>query len=114
MSRFQILSLIGGGIRGAFITSFLKRLEDKLGRPIADSFDLIAGTSTGGIIAAGLAAGMTANDIQKFYEDYGAQIFTPRPRYRPRGIWKFVFPAANKLLREKLGSDLSFFFRSRY
>ena len=46
MSRFQILSLIGGGIRGAFITSFLKTLEDKLGRRIAESFDLIAGTST--------------------------------------------------------------------
>ena len=60
MSRFQILSLIGGGIRGAFVTSYLKELEDKLGRPIAESFDLIAGTSTGAIIAAGLASGMPA------------------------------------------------------
>jgi len=114
MSRFQILSLIGGGIRGAFITSFLKTLEDKLGRRLADSFDLIAGTSTGGIIAAGLAAGMTAADMQEFYERYGAKIFTPRPRYKPTGISKFVYPVANKLLRKKLGSDLSDLFRSRY
>ena len=55
MARFQILSLIGGGIRGAFVTSYLNQLEAKLGRPIAESFDLIAGTSTGAIIAAGLA-----------------------------------------------------------
>ena len=43
MAKFQILSLIGGGIRGAFVTSYLKELEQKLGRPIAESFDLIAG-----------------------------------------------------------------------
>ena len=42
MARFQILSLIGGGIRGAFVTSLLKEFEPKLGRPIAESFDLIA------------------------------------------------------------------------
>ena len=35
MARFQILSLIGGGIRGAFVTSYLNQLEAKLGRPIA-------------------------------------------------------------------------------
>ena len=67
MARFQILSLIGGGIRGAFVTSYLKELEAKLGRPIAESFDLIAGTSTGGIIAAGLAAGMPAAEMHDFY-----------------------------------------------
>ncbi len=58
MARFQILSFIGGGIQGAFATSLLKELEQKLGHPIAESFDLIAGTSTGGIIAAGLALGL--------------------------------------------------------
>ena len=76
MSRFQILSLIGGGIRGAFVTSYLKELEQKLGRPIADSFDLIAGTSTGGIIAAGLAFGHSAERMHKFYVDYGASILS--------------------------------------
>ena len=115
MSRFQILSLIGGGIRGAFITAFLKELEDQLGRRIADSFDLIAGTSTGGIVAAGLASGMTANEMHEFYVRYGASIFTPRPPYQPpAGVSRVVYPVANKFMREKLGSELSDFFRSRY
>jgi len=70
MSRFQILSLVGGGIRGAFITSYLMELEQKLGRPIAESFDLIAGTSTGGIIAAGLAYGYSAEKMHDFYIKY--------------------------------------------
>ena len=70
MARFQILSLVGGGIRGAFVTSYLKELKQKLGRPIAESFDLIAGTSTRGIIAAGLALGLTAADMHDFYVRY--------------------------------------------
>jgi hypothetical protein len=114
MSRFQILSLIGGGIRGAFVTSFLKELEDQLGRPIADCFDLIAGTSTGGIIATGLAAGMSADQMQDFYVRYGAKIFSPRPRYSPKGVSTFLYPVVNKLLKKKMGSELSDFFRSRY
>ena len=65
MARFQILSLIGGGIRGAFAASLLKELEQKLGRPVAESFDLIAGTSTGGIIAAGLALGLSAEQSRR-------------------------------------------------
>ena len=114
MKRFQILSLIGGGIRGAFITAFLKELEDKLGRRIADSFDLIAGTSTGGIVAAGLASGMTADQMHDFYVRYGARIFTPRAPYHPQGVSAVVYPVANKFMRERLGSELSDFFRSRY
>ena len=92
MARFQILSLIGGGIRGAFVTSYLKELEAKLGRPIAESFDLIAGTSTGGIIAAGLAYGLSAAKMHDFYVRYGAKIFTPRPKYRAKGIYRYLFP----------------------
>ena len=114
MKRFQILSLIGGGIRGAFITAFLKELEDQLGRRIADSFDLIAGISTGGIVAAGLASGMTADQMHDFYVRYGAGIFSPRPPYQPPGASRVVYPVVNKFTREKLGSDLCDFFRSRY
>ena len=95
MARFQILSLIGGGIRGSFVTSYLNRLEQKLGRPISESFDLIAGTSTGGIIAAALASGLTAADIHDFYVNHGASIFTPRPKYRAKKLMKVLFPPAN-------------------
>ena len=114
MPRFQILSLIGGGIRGAFITSYLNQLESKLGRPIAECFDLIAGTSTGGIIAAGLAAGMPASELHQFYVDYGAKIFTPRPPYQAKGVWRFVFPLANWVFKKRTGGNLDAAFRARF
>ncbi|MGB0083753.1 MAG: patatin-like phospholipase family protein, partial [Rhodomicrobiaceae bacterium] len=50
----RILSIDGGGIRGVFPAAFLARLEEYLDHPIGWYFDLIAGTSTGGIIAIGL------------------------------------------------------------
>lgn len=114
MARFQILSLIGGGIRGAFVTSYLKELEQKLGSPIAEHFDLIAGTSTGGIIAAGLAFGLSAEEVHKFYVDYGASIFTEREPYKAKGIYRFLFPAANWIFKKRTGGSLDTAFRARY
>ncbi|QEG22111.1 CBASS cGAMP-activated phospholipase [Mariniblastus fucicola] len=114
MARFQILSLIGGGIRGAFVTSYLKELEQKLGRPIADCFDLIAGTSTGGIIAAGLAFGLSADEMHQFYVDYGASIFTEREPYRAKGHSRFWFPAMNWIFKKRTGGSLDAAFRARY
>ena len=52
---FRILSLDGGGIMGAFSAAVLAEFEEVTGRRIVEHFDLITGTSTGGIIAAGLA-----------------------------------------------------------
>ena len=54
---FRILSLDGGGIMGAFSASALATFERVTGRRIVEHFDLITGTSTGGIIAIGLAMG---------------------------------------------------------
>ena len=51
---FRILSIDGGGIRGLIPALVLAELEQQTGRPVADCFDLIAGTSTGGILALGL------------------------------------------------------------
>jgi len=114
MARFQILSLIGGGIRGAFVTSLLKEFEQKSGRPIAESFDLIAGTSTGGIIAAGLALGLTAEELHEFYVQHGKQIFSPRPPYKAKGAMRLVFPMANWVFRRKTGEGLDAAFRARF
>src|SRR5258707_11878842 len=71
----RILTIDGGGIKGVFPAAFLATLEDELGAPIADYFDLIAGTSTGGIIAIGLGLGLTARDLLRFYRETGARIF---------------------------------------
>ena len=114
MPRFQILSLIGGGIRGAFVTSYLRELEQKLGRPLADSFDLIAGTSTGGIIAAGLALGRSAEEMHDFYTNYGKQIFSPRSKYKASGAMRFVFPVADKIFKWKTGGSLASAFRANF
>jgi uncharacterized protein len=75
MPTFRILSLDGGGIRGVATAAFLGSIERNLGHRVADHFDLIAGTSTGGIIAAGLALGRSAEDIEQFYSDWGRRIF---------------------------------------
>ena len=114
MARFQILSLIGGGIRGAFVTSYLKELEAKLGRPIAESFDLIAGTSTGGIIAAGLAFGHPAAKMHDFYVRYGSSIFTKRPAYKAKGIYRFLYPIANWIFNNRTGGSLDSAFQARF
>jgi uncharacterized protein len=74
-TSYKILSIDGGGIRGVFPAAFLAKLEDHLDEPLASYFDLIAGTSTGGIIAIALGLGLTAKEILKLYEKQGPAIF---------------------------------------
>lgn len=75
-TKRRILSIDGGGILGTFPAAFLAGLEQHLqGRPIGSYFDLIAGTSTGGIIAIGLAMGLRASDLLDLYEKRGPEIF---------------------------------------
>jgi hypothetical protein len=76
----RILSIDGGGIKGVFAAAFLATIEQSANICIRDYFDLIVGTSTGGIIALGLGLGYTATEITRFYEEYGPQIF-PRRRF---------------------------------
>jgi patatin-like phospholipase/acyl hydrolase len=82
---FQILALSGGGYRGLFTSSILARLEQQAQRPIGDCFDLITGTSIGGVIAIGLALGKSAESIKKMFLDHGEEIFTRGEQ--PRGWW---------------------------
>jgi patatin-like phospholipase/acyl hydrolase len=86
---FQILSLSGGGYRGLFTVEILKRLEDQAGRPIGQCFDLIAGTSIGGIIAIGLAMGKSAGEIEQVMLDRGEYIFPYGEK--PRGLFERFF-----------------------
>lgn len=73
--RFRILCLDGGGIRGAFTAAALARWEEMSNLAVADHFDLIAGTSTGGILAIALGLGLSAGDIVRFYKKQGPAIF---------------------------------------
>lgn len=78
----RILSLDGGGVRGVLTLGVLAKMEGLLrqrhGDPsllLCDYFDLIAGTSTGAIIAAALATGMSVGEVQKLYRDLAKKIF---------------------------------------
>ncbi len=71
----RILCIDGGGIMGTLPASFLASLEEDLDQPIGDYFDLIAGTSTGGILAIGLAMGIPARDLLDLYVQRGPHIF---------------------------------------
>lgn len=74
----RILTIDGGGIKGVFPAAFLAEIEDWLGAPIYEYFDLIAGTSTGAIIAIGLALGQTAGEMLQLYKEDGPAIFPSR------------------------------------
>ena len=76
----RILSIDGGGIRGVEPSAFLAALEKDLDEPIGSYFDLIAGTSTGGILAIGLAMGLRASELLDLYETRGPIIFREGPK----------------------------------
>lgn len=84
---FKILSLDGGGIKGLFSAAVLAALEEDMEISIADHFDLITGTSTGGIIAIGLALGMRPREIVSFYVQEGPQIFKPSRWKAIKHLW---------------------------
>lgn len=72
---FRILALDGGGLKGTFTAAALATWEEQTGLRIVEHFDLIAGTSTGGILALGLGAGLSAREMLDFYRNRGPTIF---------------------------------------
>jgi hypothetical protein len=79
VKRHRILSIDGGGIKGVFPISFLAEIESALSlQSVGNYFDLIAGTSVGGIIALGLGLGLTAREIADFFVNQGPSIFPKR------------------------------------
>lgn len=87
---FRILSIDGGGICGILPAAVLAELEHRYldGASIAAHFDMIAGTSTGGIIALGLGHGMTAAQIRDVYIERGERIFPPTSKLGR--LWRFM------------------------
>jgi patatin-like phospholipase/acyl hydrolase len=106
------LAIDGGGIRGVLSLEVLKRIEDTLRAKsiepttfrLSDYFDYIAGTSTGGIIAAGLSIGMSVDEIMRFYIDAGAQMFV-KANLLKRLRSKFEDEPLANMLKEVFGSE---------
>jgi patatin-like phospholipase/acyl hydrolase len=84
---FQILCLDGGGIKGLFSAAILAHLEEDFHIKITDYFDLIVGTSTGGIIALALGIGLRPREIVHFYVSNGNSIFANRWPLKLRQLW---------------------------
>lgn len=108
MSRFQILAFDGGGIKGLFSAAVLTHLEEDLQINVTDYFDLIVGTSTGGIIALGLGIGMSPREIVSFYVEKGREIFPHGAGFSLRQIWRNKFSASplEKALKECFNAKL--------
>jgi uncharacterized protein len=85
---FKILSLDGGGIRGIYTACLLHKIESELcnGSTIGDFFDLVAGTSTGGIIAVGIGFSLPTEKIVDLYLRDGGKIF-PQKRFEQSQKW---------------------------
>ena len=72
---FKILSIDGGGIKGLYSATILKKFEEKFNTLTSDHFDMICGTSTGGLIALAIALKIPAEKICNFYVEEGPTIF---------------------------------------
>lgn len=101
----RILTIDGGGIKGAFPAALLAGLEDALGAPIVEYFDLIAGTSTGGIIAIALGLGIPPRDILRLYSQNAHRIFSGGFGFGLPGIFraKYAKTALRDVLTEVFG-----------
>ncbi|MBN1428318.1 MAG: patatin-like phospholipase family protein [Anaerolineae bacterium] len=77
------LAVDGGGIKGVLVAEALKKLEQATGKPIHELFSLTAGTSTGSLIAAGIAHGLDASAISDIYIEMGPKIFRKSWRTLP-------------------------------
>lgn len=96
----KILALDGGGIRGVLTLEILAEMERQIASAtgiarLGEYFDYIGGTSTGSIIAAGLAVGMSAAELLKFYDDFGAQMF------EKTGIFQRLTTLASNLYKDE-------------
>jgi patatin-like phospholipase/acyl hydrolase len=95
----KILSIDGGGIRGLIPALVLAEIEKRTGRAVAECFDLIAGTSTGGILALGFARDdgngkprYAAKDLAGIYQTRGREIFS-------RSLWKGATSLGSRYVR---------------
>lgn len=103
---FKVLSIDGGGFRGLFSSTVLSEFE-RINGSISKHFDMLCGTSTGGLIALALAAGCSSYEVIEFYKNWGARIFPKPSFYRrlKRKISPTIAPNSrntNKALRQAI------------
>jgi hypothetical protein len=99
------IAIDGGGIRGVIVTKALSLLEEQLGIPVHKIFRLAAGTSTGSIISAGIASGLTAAQLHQLYISLGGTIFKKswRSYFWPLTRFRFPHEPLANALREHIG-----------
>lgn len=99
------LAIDGGGIRGVIVTRALSSLEASLGIPVHDIFRLIVGTSTGSIISAGIASGLTAEYLHELYIRLAETVFphTLRKAFFPLTRYRYSPEPFRKLLHIYFG-----------
>jgi hypothetical protein len=105
----RILTIDGGGIRGIIPATVLAELERATGRPVRETFDFVAGTSTGAVIAAGIAAGIPARRLAGLYAERSPEVFRRIPvvsglRRLVRGDL-YDTTRLHALIREELGPE---------
>ena len=83
--KFKILCIDGGGIKGLYSAQLLAKFEDVFNVRISDCFDMLCGTSTGGIIALAASLKKPMRDVVTFYEQDGPIIFNEKLKKRPHG-----------------------------
>lgn len=84
----KVLCIDGGGIRGVFAVAILQQIEEEMGKPIGEAFDVIAGTSTGAIIAASVALQIKMSDVLEEYKLFGKKIFMRQAKI---GLFRTVY-----------------------
>ncbi|MBD2299474.1 patatin-like phospholipase family protein [Nostoc sp. FACHB-190] len=115
---FRILSLDGGGIRGIMSATMLKAIEQQINKPLHEYFNLIAGTSTGSILAAAIATGKKSQTIIDLYQQKSSRIFPYTSRFSSQRIPlilkyglsapKFSDSGLIQVLKENLGDTRLF------
>jgi len=99
------IAIDGGGIRGAIVTQALSMLEQHLGKPLHEITRLVAGTSTGSIISAALASGLTAEQTHLLYLSLGDSIFKKswRTFFWPLTRYRYPHEPLAQALRDHIG-----------
>ena len=100
------IAIDGGGIRGVIVTRALATLERHLKKPVHKVFRLAAGTSTGSIISAGIAAGLTAAQLNQLYASLGGTIFQKswRTFFWPLTRFRYPHEPLVSALRKHIGT----------